>query len=101
MFDGTGTEYKIAQLYHAKTFPFPKVHGETLKIEINTLVNLGVSKRKNNSRCVAPTFIIPKNNGTVCFISDFRDFNKVIKRKPYPIPKIQDLLLKLEGFKYV
>ena len=35
------------------------------------------------------------------FISDFRELNKLIKRKPYPIPKIQDLLLKLEGFKYV
>ena len=33
-------------------------------------------------------------------ISDFRELNKRIKRKPYPIPKIQDLLLKLEGFKY-
>ena len=33
-------------------------------------------------------------------ISDFRELNKQIKRKPYPIPKIQDLLLKLEGFKY-
>ena len=34
------------------------------------------------------------------FISDFHELNKRIKRKPYPIPKIQDLLLKLEGFQY-
>ena len=33
-------------------------------------------------------------------ISDFRELNKRIKRKPFPIPKIHDLLLKLEGFKY-
>ena len=39
-------------------------------------------------------------NGTICFISDFRELNKRIKRKLFPIPKIQDLLLKLEGFKY-
>ena len=31
---------------------------------------------------------------------DFRELNKRIKRKPFLIPKIQDLLLKLEGFKY-
>ena len=40
-----------------------------------------------------------ENGGTVRFISDFRELNKRIKRKPF-IPKIQDLLLKLEGFKY-
>ena len=45
MFNGTlgnytGTEYKIelpkgAQPYHAKPFPIPKVHEETLKTENN------------------------------------------------------------------
>ena len=54
-----------------------------------------------NSKWVAPTFIIPQKNGTVRFISDFRELNKRIKRKPFPISLIQDLLLKLEGFKYV
>ena len=34
------------------------------------------------------------------FISDFRELNKRIKRKPFPIPKIQEMLLKLEGFQY-
>ena len=34
------------------------------------------------------------------FILDFRELNKCIKCKPFPIPKIQDLLLKLEGFQH-
>jgi hypothetical protein len=46
------------------------------------------------------TFIVPKKDGTVRFISNFRELNKKIKRQPYPIQKIQNLLLKLEGFKY-
>ena len=33
-------------------------------------------------------------------ISDFRELNKRIKRKPFPIPKIHDLLLKVEDFTY-
>ena len=41
-----------------------------------------------------------KNDNTVWFISDFRELNKRIWRQPYPITKIQDLLLSLEGFKY-
>ena len=40
----------------------------------------------------------PKKDGTVRFISDFRELNKRIKRKPFPIPNIQDMLLNLEGF---
>ena len=39
-----------------------------------------------------------ERNGSIHL--DFRELNKRIKRKPFPIPKIQDLLLKLEGFQY-
>jgi hypothetical protein len=76
------------------------VHEQTLKMEVERLCKEGVLKRTNRSEWAAPTFIIPKKDGTVRFISDFRELNKRIKRKPYPIPKIQDLLLKLEGFTY-
>ena len=91
----TSTEYKIellegAQTYHAKPSPITKVYEATLNTEVNKLVNIGVLIRKNNSESAAPTFIIPKINGTVCFISNFREVNKRIKRKPFPIPKIQD-----------
>ena len=44
--------------------------------------------------------MIRKKNGTVCFISEFRELKKLIEWKPFPITKIQDLLLKLESFKY-
>ena len=110
MFNGTlgndtCTKYKTellerAQPYHAKPFPMPKIYEEILKTKVNRLVNIWVLKYKNRSQWAAPTFIIPKKNGTVCFISDLRELNKRVKRKPLSIPKIQDLLLKLEGFKY-
>ena len=54
----------------------------------------------NRSEWAAPTFIIPKKDGTVRFINDFRELNKRIRWKPFPIPKIQDLMMKLEGFQY-
>jgi hypothetical protein len=41
-----------------------------------------------------------KKDATIWFISNFCKFNKRIKQKPYLIPKIQDLLLKLKGFQY-
>jgi hypothetical protein len=48
----------------------------------------------------APTSIIPKNDGSVRFTSHFRKLNKCTKQKPYSIPLIQEILLKLEGFQY-
>ena len=64
------------------------------------LVKLGVLKKINDSEWACGTFIIPKTDGSVRFISDFRELNKRIRRKPFPIPKIQEMLLTLEGFIY-
>jgi hypothetical protein len=41
-----------------------------------------------------------KKDATDQFISNFHELNKRIKQKPYPIPEIQDLLLKFEGVQY-
>ena len=64
------------------------------------MVKIGILKKINHSQWAAPCFVIPKKDKTIRFISDFRELNKRIKRTPFPLPKIQDLLLKLEGFKY-
>jgi hypothetical protein len=77
----------------------PHNHHDTLKHEIERLVKLGVSRRCGDSGA-APTFIIPKKNGTVRFISDFRKLNEMLKRKPYPIPKIAQMLQDFEEFAY-
>jgi hypothetical protein len=89
-----------AKLYHARAYPIPKVHEQTLCTKIKQLCSIGVLRKVNRSEWAAPTFIIPKKDGTVQFISGFRELNKHIKQKLYTIPKIQDLLFKLEGFRY-
>ena len=86
--------------YHAKAFPVPRVHYDTLRKEVERLCKVGVLKRVNRSEWAAPTFIIPKKDGKVRFLSDFRELNKRIKRMPYPVPNIQDMMLNLEGFQY-
>ena len=48
----------------------------------------------------SPTFVRPKNNKTVRLLSNFRKLNQIIHRKPLPVPKIQDMLLNLNGFTY-
>ena len=67
-------------------------------MEVECLCEIGILKKVNRSEWAAPSFIIPKKDGTVRFINDFRELNKRIRRKPFPIPNIQDMLLNLEGF---
>ena len=110
LFDGIigtwhGKTYDIklkpdAEPYHGKPLPVPRIHELTFKQELDRLEYLKVIKKINRSQWGTPTFIIPKKDSTVRFISDFRELNKLILRQPYPIPKIQDLLLRLEGFRY-
>jgi hypothetical protein len=64
------------------------------------LVEAGVLRKVNRSEWGFTSFTVPKTDTTIRSIADLRVLNKRIKRKPYPIPKIQDILLKLEGFQF-
>ena len=98
LFDGTLGDWQTkpvgfqlkegAKPYHGRAFPIPRIHLETLKKEVRRLEELGVLKRQPDSEWASPTFIIPKKNKTVRFLSDFREVNKRIVRKPFPIPKL-------------
>jgi hypothetical protein len=102
-FTGAPNDIKLkddVEPHHARPFPVPKIHELTLKSEPYRSCESNVLKRVNRSQWGAPTFIIPKKDGTVRFISDFRELNKRIKGQLCRIPKIQNLLLKLEGFKH-
>lgn len=85
---------------YKRPYPIPRIHRETFQDEIRRLCEIGFLRKVNDSEWGAPTFIQPKKNGTVRFLSDFRELNKRIKRKPYPLPKIQEMLLQLEGFQW-
>ena len=65
------------------------------------MVKLGILKWEGESEWAFPSFIIPKSNQTVRFISDFRELNKLLRRKPWPLPKIVETLQELSGFTYV
>jgi hypothetical protein len=90
-FTGAPCDVKLkddVEPHHARPFPLPKIHELTLKSELDRLCELNVLKRVNRSQWGAPTFVV------------LRESNKRIKRQPHPIPKIQNLLPKLEGFKH-
>ena len=56
------------------------------KNELMRLVKIGVLERVQESECGTPVFIIPKKEGTVHFLTDYRKVNGQIVHKPFPIP---------------
>jgi len=89
-----------AKPYHAKAFPIPKAYEQTTKKECRRFEEIGVWEQVYDSEWAASTFIQPKKTGDVRVLTDFRELNKWLVRKPYPLPKVADLIQKLERFKY-
>jgi hypothetical protein len=67
---------------------------------VERLYKLGVLERQPASDWALLSFIIPKIDRAMCFLSDFQEVNKRLVRKPFPIPKISTVLQKLEGFTF-
>jgi hypothetical protein len=61
--------------------------------EIVRLVNIGVLKEDYSSEWSSyyPTFAIPKKNGTIRVVIDFRKLNLFLKRHIFPIPRLGKL----------
>jgi hypothetical protein len=110
LFDGTLGDWKLPpvsfelkegmQPYHGRPYPIPHKDKAVLMKEIKWLCNIGVLEWQPSSKWALLTCILPKKDSTVHTISDFRELNKHIVRKPYPIPKISMILQELEGFTY-
>jgi len=91
--------------YHCqRPMRIPHAHYSTLKKEIDCLVSIGVLEEVDGNTAgpwCSPSFIIPKKDGTVRFITDYREVNRRIVRKPWPMSHIAHLLQYIGRYSYV
>ena len=89
-----------AKPFATRPFPIPQALQGTTKKEMNRLTGINVFELNSDSEWAAPTFVQPKKTGDVRILTDFRKLNECLKRKPFPLPKISELLQKLRNFRW-
>jgi hypothetical protein len=82
------------KLIHARAYTVPRSVEQQLQQikEILRLVDIGVLEEDYSSEwaSVLPSFAIPKKNGTIRIITDFRKLNLLLKRRMSPISYSKD-----------
>ncbi len=85
---------------HLRPYAIPVIHLEAFKRELVHLVKIGVLSPQGASEWTSPTFITPKKDSRVRWVSDLRELNYVVKRIQYPLPIIGDILGRCKGYKF-
>ena len=90
-----------AKPFAMRPYMIPHALYKTTKKEVERLEKeVGLLSRNEDLHYLSSCFIIPKKDQTVRFITDFRKLNKMIVRKPYPLPNIQETLTTIGNFTY-
>ena len=69
----------------------PTSHLAVFKAELQRVLQIGVIEKATQSEWIVGTFIVPKKDGRVRWITDFRGLNKSLRRKVYPLQKISEI----------
>jgi len=72
---------------------------ELLKSTIEEMVGKGFIQR-SQSRFGAPVVFVPKKDGSMRMVIDYREINKITIKNGYPLPAVEELFPIVEGAKY-
>ena len=90
-----------AKPHYSRPYPVPQKHEQVFRDEAAHLCREGVLAPCGSSEHAYPTFIIPKKDNRVRWVSDFRILNDMLVRKQYGLPRIQDILRRRKNYKYM
>ena len=88
-----------AKPHHSRPFPVPFKHQQLFRDEADHLCREGVLTPCGSTEHAHPSFVIPKKDNRVRWVSDFRILNAVLVRKQYGLPRIQDILHRRKNYK--
>lgn len=86
--------------YCARAYTVPKALEHIARKEVQDLVDIGVLVKGVHSAWASPSFFRPKKDGRVRFVSDLRRLNACLERHPYPLPLIEEVIWKMNGFTF-
>ena len=84
--------------FSSRGYPVPYSQRDLFKTELDRLTQIGVLEPCERSEWCAGTFIIGKAKGGVRWLTDFRGLNLWLKRRTYPIPKINEIFERIRGY---
>ena len=86
--------------YYRKPYRIPLALMDEAKAEVQSYVNQGILKPILDSPWGSPTLFLRKPNGGLRVVTDFRKVNEMLRRKPYPMPKTDEMFQSMDGFDY-
>ena len=86
--------------YCARAYTIPQAFTQMAHNEIKDLEGIDVRTSNVDSPWGFPCFFRKKKDGGIRFITDLRRLNASIERCPFPLPLIEDVLWKIQGFTF-
>ena len=91
----TGNSEPVSQ----RQYPIAMKHYGWVRNEINKLLDVQVIQSSYSSWS-APVIVVPKCDSRKCLVIDYRALRKVTRKFVWPMPRVEDIFLKLNGAKY-
>ena len=91
---------KSSKIFHAT----PMRYSLPEKVELNKIIEDLMQKeviRESNSEYSSRVVLVKKKNNTYRMCINYRELNKLVERNHFPLPVIEDIIIKLKSMKYL